>query len=118
MEVSGDKRSTQIFLDISPLFFHIVSKLVQAPVIIYDEIFHARVVEGDIPLPKPFLDPTLPTTQLQLSPHGLSCNWQTKKNISEASDFYLMTPSKPKSRSHFWTLAFTVSSDGNCQPWR
>jgi hypothetical protein len=30
MEVIGDKRSTQIYLDISPLFFHVVSKLVQA----------------------------------------------------------------------------------------
>jgi hypothetical protein len=54
--VNGDKKSVRISLDISPLFFLIVSKLVQACVIINDEIFQALVVEGDVLLLKPFLD--------------------------------------------------------------
>jgi hypothetical protein len=50
MEVSGEMKSKWISLDISPLFFYIVSKLVQAPVITYDK------TEDDVLLPKPFLD--------------------------------------------------------------
>jgi hypothetical protein len=49
--VSIGKKSIQICLDISPLFFHIVPKRVQAPVIMH-EIFQAPVVEGDALLPK------------------------------------------------------------------
>jgi hypothetical protein len=37
MEVSKDKKGIQISLDISPLFFHLASKLVQALVITYDK---------------------------------------------------------------------------------
>jgi hypothetical protein len=73
VEVSEDKECTQISLDISPLFFHIVSKLVQALVISYSEIFQALVVEGDILLPRPFLDPVPPTIQPHLGHLGLSC---------------------------------------------
>jgi hypothetical protein len=62
MEVSGDKKSIWISLNNSPLLFHIVSKLVQAPVIPYDEIFQDLATE-DVLLPKPLLDPTPPTTQ-------------------------------------------------------
>jgi hypothetical protein len=47
-------------LDISPLFFHIVSKLVQALFITYDEIFQALAAERDVLLPKPFLYLTPP----------------------------------------------------------
>jgi hypothetical protein len=65
-------------LDISPLFFHIVSKLVQALVTTY-EIFEALAIEGDILLPKPFLDPTPPAVQPTLSPLGLPSVWQTEK---------------------------------------
>jgi hypothetical protein len=54
MEVSGDKKNTLIPLDVSPLFFHTVSKLVQA-LVVKDEIFQALVVE-DVLLTKPFLD--------------------------------------------------------------
>jgi hypothetical protein len=57
MEVSGNKKSTRISLNISPIFSHIVSKLVQALVIAYDEIFQAPAVKGHVLLPKPFLDP-------------------------------------------------------------
>jgi hypothetical protein len=78
MEVSGDKKSTWIALDISRLFFHIVSKLVQALVITCDEIFQALVTR-DVLFPKPFLDPTPPIAQPQLSPLGLSCAWQAGK---------------------------------------
>jgi hypothetical protein len=45
-------------LDISPLFFHIVFKLVQALFIIYDEIFQAVAVKGDVLFLKTFLDLT------------------------------------------------------------
>jgi hypothetical protein len=38
------------------MFFHIVPKLIQTPVITYNEIFQALAVEGDISLPKPFMD--------------------------------------------------------------
>jgi hypothetical protein len=55
------KKSTWISLDTGPLFFHITSKLVQALAKIYDEIFQALVVKGDILLPKQFMDPTPPT---------------------------------------------------------
>jgi hypothetical protein len=72
MEVSGHKKSAWISWDISPLFFHILSKLLQALVIIYDEIFQALVVEGDVLLSKPFQDPT---TQSRLGPLGLSRVW-------------------------------------------
>jgi hypothetical protein len=55
MEVSGDKKGTQIYLDLSPVFFHTVPKLVQALVITYDEIFCA-LAAGDTLLLKPFQD--------------------------------------------------------------
>jgi hypothetical protein len=57
MQVSGDKKSAQISSDISPLFFHTVSKLVRAPVITYSEILQALAVEEDVLLPKPFQNP-------------------------------------------------------------
>jgi hypothetical protein len=56
MEVNGDKISIRISLDISPLFFHIIPKLVQALIIKHDDTLQALAVEGDILLPKPFLD--------------------------------------------------------------
>jgi hypothetical protein len=56
LEVSGDKKSTWICLDISPLFFSIVPRVVQALVITCDELFQALVVEAGVLLPKPFLD--------------------------------------------------------------
>jgi hypothetical protein len=48
MEVGEDKKNTQTPLDIRPLYFHIVSKFVQAPVIIYNEVFQALALEGDV----------------------------------------------------------------------
>jgi hypothetical protein len=63
MEANADKKSTRMSLDTSSLFFHIVSKLVQALVITYDEIFQALAEEGDVLFPKPFLDPTPLTVQ-------------------------------------------------------
>jgi hypothetical protein len=56
MEVCGDNKITWIYLDISPLFFHIVLKPVQALVITYDEIFQTLAAEEDFLLTKPFLD--------------------------------------------------------------
>jgi hypothetical protein len=96
MEISGDKESTWISSDISPLFFHIDSKLVQALVIIFNEISQALAIEGDILLLKPFLDPIPPTVQPQLSPPN--------------------TQYRP--RNGFRTLAWTVSSDRNRWPRR
>jgi hypothetical protein len=49
-----EARKADRSLDNSPLFLHIVSKLVQA-LVTYDEIFQALAVEGDL-LQKPFLD--------------------------------------------------------------
>jgi hypothetical protein len=54
--VSGDKKSKQICLDISPVFFHIVPKPVQTLAIMYDEIFQVLAIGGEILLLKPFLD--------------------------------------------------------------
>jgi hypothetical protein len=79
MEVSEDKKITRICLDIGPPFFHTVSKLVQALVIIHDEIFEVLAVEGDVLLPKPFLDLTSPTAEPRLGPLGLSRVWKTEK---------------------------------------
>jgi hypothetical protein len=81
MEVNGDKKSMWVSSDISSLLFHIVSKLVQALVIKYDEIFQALPVGGDILLPKPFLDPTPPTIQPQQNPLGLLCVWKKQKPL-------------------------------------
>jgi hypothetical protein len=63
-------------LDNNPLFFHIVSKIVQTLVITYDEIFQALAVEGDVLLPKPLLDCTV---HPRLGPLGLRRVWQTGK---------------------------------------
>jgi hypothetical protein len=79
MEVIGDKKSIQISSGISPLFFHIILYLIQALVTTYDEILQALVVEGDVLLLEPFLDPTSPTVQARLGPFGLSQVWQTEK---------------------------------------
>jgi hypothetical protein len=98
VEVSVDRKSTPISLDISPLFSHIVSKLVQAFVIIYVGIFQALALQGDVLLPKPFLDPAPSTVQPRLGPlFSLTC-LEHRKNISS---------------SHFWTSALNVSSGGN-----
>jgi hypothetical protein len=56
MEVSEDKKSTWLSLDTSPLF-SAVSKLVQALVIIYDEISQALELQRNVLLTKPFLGP-------------------------------------------------------------
>jgi hypothetical protein len=55
MYVSGNKKNEQI-LDISPLFLHTVLKLIQALIIMYDEIFLALVLEGDVLFLTQFLD--------------------------------------------------------------
>jgi hypothetical protein len=68
MEVSGDKKSRRTSLDMILLFFCIVSKPVQALVITYDEIFQALAVEGDVLLPKPFLDSISPAVDPRLGP--------------------------------------------------
>jgi hypothetical protein len=83
MEKNGDKKSIRISLDIVLLYFHIVSKIVQAFLTTYDEIFQALAAEGDAPLPMPFMDPP-PTVQPQFGPLGLSRVWQTEKT-SEAA---------------------------------
>jgi hypothetical protein len=55
MEERGDKKSSRICSDISPPFFYIVLKLVQALLITYDEIFQALAIAG-ILQSKPFMD--------------------------------------------------------------
>lgn len=79
MEASGDKKSARISLDLSSLLFDTVSKLVQALILTYYEIFQALAVEGVALLPKPLLDTTAPTVRPRLGPLGLSCLWKTEK---------------------------------------
>jgi hypothetical protein len=83
-----EQKQKNIFLQQS-LFFHKVPELVQALVIIYDEIFPALTVQGDVLFPKPFLDRTQPNLQLRHRPLRRSRVWQTeeKKNISEAGNY-------------------------------
>jgi hypothetical protein len=51
------KAQGYIYLNISSLFFHVVYKLVQAPVIMYNEVFQALAVkDDDVLLPKLFWD--------------------------------------------------------------
>jgi hypothetical protein len=69
-------------LDISPLFFYILSTLVQTPIIIYDEILQNLAVEGDITLLKPFMDPTPPTVQPRIGTLGHTRVWQNEKKTS------------------------------------
>jgi hypothetical protein len=45
------REETRKSLDISPLFFHIIFKLVQAIFIAYDEIFQALGAEVDVLIP-------------------------------------------------------------------
>jgi hypothetical protein len=52
MVVSGDRK----IFGISALLFHIFPTLVQGFIITYDETFQALAAEGDVLLPKPFLD--------------------------------------------------------------
>jgi hypothetical protein len=103
MEVNGDKKSMRISLDTSPLFHHTVSKLVQA-----------LAVEGDVLLPKQFLNPShRAATTRPLWTLTCLADW---KNISQAGDFHLTTPSKPMSRNRFWngfwTSVLTVEKYG------
>jgi hypothetical protein len=68
-------------LHTSPLFFHIVSKFIHIPAIIYDEIFQALAVEGDVPLLTPIPGPFPPTAQPRLSSLALSRVWETEKRL-------------------------------------
>jgi hypothetical protein len=79
MEVNGDMKSIQIRLYISPVFFRTVSKIVQALVKTYHEIFQLLMLEGDVLLPKPFIDPTPSTVQPRLGPLSFSRVGQTAK---------------------------------------
>jgi hypothetical protein len=81
MEVSGDKENTRISLDISPLFFHILSKLVLALVLTYEETVQAVAVKGDVLLPKPFLDPSPHTAQPDSAPLDCHVHGKLKKHL-------------------------------------
>jgi hypothetical protein len=104
MEVSGDKKSTLLSLDITPQFFHTVSKLVQALVITYDQIFQALAVKGDVLLPMPFLDPAPPTVQPGLALLGLFHVFGKLKTSPRPADFHLTTPSNLGSRDGFCSV--------------
>jgi hypothetical protein len=103
MEVNGDKKSEWICLDISPLFFRTVSKLFQALVVTYDEIFQSLSVEGDVLFPEPFSDPTTSTVQLRLRLLGLPLVWKTEKVVSEAGNFSL-TDRQSRCPERVWKL--------------
>jgi hypothetical protein len=106
MEVSGGKKSRRICLDISPLFFHVVPRLLQALFITYDEISQALAV-GDVLLPKSF----------QVLSFGGVVRWQ-----SSATDVFLQFPKHVKIRGRLFassvhlkkkkagTLAFRLTS--------
>jgi hypothetical protein len=83
MWINGYKKSIQMSLDISPLFLHIVSEIVQALVVIYDEIFQALAVEGDFLLRQALLDSTPPTVQHRFGPTGLSRDGKLKKRLRD-----------------------------------
>jgi hypothetical protein len=82
MEVSGDKKSTRMRFDISPLFFSCCSTLVWALVITHDEIFQAVAVE-DVLLPKPWLDVGVDGVVRWKSPISLTnvFGWQTATSV-------------------------------------
>jgi hypothetical protein len=63
------------------LFFHTVSKLVQATVIFYDEIFQAVMLEGYVLLPEPFLTPPPPYIP-DLAPLDIHVFGKLKKKTS------------------------------------
>jgi hypothetical protein len=106
MEVNRDKKSARISLDVSPLFFHIISKLVQALVITYDETFQALAVEGGVLPPTPFLDPHPPTVEPRLCPLGPSLVWETEETSPKpAISIWRHRQSRsPKATSGYWTL--------------
>jgi hypothetical protein len=87
LEVSEGKKSTRISLDISPLFLHTVSKLVQTLVI------------TDVLLPKPFLDLGF----------GGVIRW--KSLASEMSSVY-QTRESPKGKSWCCTVGGMRSRNG------
>jgi hypothetical protein len=92
MELSVDKESTQVCLDISPLLLHTVPQLVQVPVIIHDETLQALAVEGDVLIPKPFLDLGFDGAIRWKSPSSETFS-QLAKHISQAGNFHMMAPS-------------------------
>jgi hypothetical protein len=64
------------------LFFHTVPKLVHALVVTYDESFQAQAVEGDFPLPKPFLDLGFDgVVRWTWLPRTSTCLANSKKNL-------------------------------------
>jgi hypothetical protein len=66
----------------------------------YDDIFQALVVEGDILLLQPFLDLGFESAVRWKLQASMMC-LENQKNISEAGNFHLMIPLKPRSRNYF-----------------
>jgi hypothetical protein len=81
MEVREDKKSAWISLDISPLFFHIVAKLVQALVITYDEIFQSTVQKGTSCSQSHFWTPPHPPYSLYSDPLPFNMFSTLKKHL-------------------------------------
>jgi hypothetical protein len=81
MEMFGENKCSRFSLDISPLYFHIVSKLVQELIITHDEIFQALAVERIVLLLKPFLNPTQPTYNPDSSTLACHVFDELKKNL-------------------------------------
>jgi hypothetical protein len=107
--LSEDKKSTRISLDISPLFFHVVPKLVQALVTTYDDFTSSGRRRNDVLLPKPLLDLGHHRSAPTRPPRTFTC-LANCKNIPEVGDFYRTTPSKPRAINDFgsWTSSCTV----------
>jgi hypothetical protein len=81
MEVNGVEKSKRISLDISTLFFQVVSILIQALLMICDEIFQALADEGDVLLSKPFLYPIHPPYSPDPAPLDFHVFGRLKKHL-------------------------------------
>jgi hypothetical protein len=90
-------------LDISPLFFYIVSKLIQALVITHDEFFQALAVEGEVLRPEPFVEPSHPL----YCPESDLMDFHVLGKLKKHVVIHLMTSSMPRSRSHVCTSAIS-----------
>jgi hypothetical protein len=99
MDLNADKKSTKIYLNISPVFFHIVHKLVQA-LLMKDQILKAVALEGDVLLPKPFLDVGPRKWSGENRRRGQKCpSGNINTFVNDIGDLQLTTPSKQKSRN-------------------
>jgi hypothetical protein len=85
--------------------------IIQVLVVILDKIFQSLAVEGNVLLPKTFLDSTPLTVQPRLDPLHFYV-FGKLKFISEVGDFHLTTPSNSRSRNGLESKTPSSSSQG------